>query len=49
MAPGVDGGRDCILQQEEHGQVVVGFVNHAQTHVYAAMLEGFSVEGLEQD
>ncbi len=31
----------------EHGQVVVGFVNNAQTHIYPASLEGFPIKGLK--
>ncbi len=47
MAPGVDSGRGGILEEGKHGQVVVGFVNNAQTHIYPASLEGFPVKGLK--
>ncbi len=47
VAPGMDCGGGCILQQGEHGQVAVGFVDHVQMHVCPAMLEAFPVKGLE--
>ena len=34
MARGVDCGEGCIVQQGEHGQVVIGFVNYAQMHIF---------------
>ncbi len=43
MAPGVDCGRGGILEEGEHGKIVVGFVNNAQAHIYPASLEGFPV------
>ena len=42
MAPGMDCGGGCILQQGEHGQVVV-----STGTVYPASLEGFPLEGLK--
>ncbi len=42
---GVECGRGGILEEGEHGQVVIGFVNNAQMHIYIypASLEGFPV------
>ncbi len=31
----------------EHGQVVIGFVNNAQMHIYHASLKGFPMQGLK--
>ena len=47
MAPDVDCGEGCVVQQKKHGQVVVGFVNDAQMHIYDVWLDGFPVKGFD--